>query len=239
MPAPIRAVLFDKDGTLVDFHATWIPVYRDAAEKLAAQAGEPDLAGELLRIGGYDEQTGRCAPQSPLASGTASELARLWGPVAGADDLPRLAASLNAQFYDHVTSRPIAATPLAPLFARLRAGGLQLGVATMDTEACAHTTMENLGVRAEMSFLCGYDSGFGEKPGPGMVEAFSEHISVGVEHIAVVGDTPHDLNMARAAGARLAVGVLTGASLHHSLAPLADVVLDSIADLEAVVLPAG
>jgi phosphoglycolate phosphatase len=45
---------------------------------------------------------------------------------------------------------------------------------------------------------------------------------------AVVGDAPADLRMARAAGAARAIAVLTGVGDEAILAPLADVVLDSI-----------
>ena len=30
---PIRGILFDKDGTLLDFCATWIPAYRGAGAR--------------------------------------------------------------------------------------------------------------------------------------------------------------------------------------------------------------
>ena len=47
----------------------------------------------------------------------------------------------------------------------------------------------------------------------------------------MVGDNRHDLEMAKAGGAGLAVGVLSGTGTREALAPLADVVLDSIVDL--------
>ena len=43
--------------------------------------------------------------------------------------------------------------------------------------------------------------------------------------VAMVGDSAHDLGAARAAGAALAVGVLTGPAGEAELGPLADVVL--------------
>ena len=49
----------------------------------------------------------------------------------------------------------------------------------------------------------------------------------------MVGDNRHDLEMARAGGAGLAVGVLSGTGTRESLMPLADVILNSIADLPA------
>jgi phosphoglycolate phosphatase len=47
----------------------------------------------------------------------------------------------------------------------------------------------------------------------------------------MVGDNRHDLEMARAGGAGLAIGVLSGTGTLETLAPIADVVLDSVADL--------
>jgi phosphoglycolate phosphatase len=51
--------------------------------------------------------------------------------------------------------------------------------------------------------------------------------------VAVVGDSLHDLHMARAAGAGLAVGVLTGPATRTDLEDHADVVMGSIAELPA------
>ena len=51
--------------------------------------------------------------------------------------------------------------------------------------------------------------------------------------VAVVGDNPHDLEMARSGGAGAAIGVLSGNSGADDLAPLADVVLPSIRELPA------
>ena len=52
--------------------------------------------------------------------------------------------------------------------------------------------------------------------------------------VAVVGDNLHDLAMARAAGAGLAIGVLSGTSVVDELKPHADHVIGSIADLPEI-----
>jgi phosphoglycolate phosphatase len=69
-----------------------------------------------------------------------------------------------------------------------------------------------------------------------MVHAFCRAVDLPEKEIAVVGDTPHDMHMARAAGAGLAIGVLTGVSPREILADYADRVLNSIAELEGLLV---
>ena len=63
------------------------------------------------------------------------------------------------------------------------------------------------------------------------MQAFSDLTGLRPSEIAIVGDNRHDLEMAKAGGAGLAVGVLSGTGTRDSLAPLADVVLESIVEL--------
>ena len=63
-----------------------------------------------------------------------------------------------------------------------------------------------------------------------MVEAFCKHTKFAAPDIAVIGDSLHDLKMARAAGA-IAIGVLSGASSEQTLAAHADYLFPDIAAL--------
>jgi len=226
----IRGVLFDKDGTLIDFFATWSPAYEQAAQDTAG--GDAALAERLLTLGGRDPSTKKFRPDSPLAAGTNAEIGKLWAETAGHVDHAALTAKLDKFFREHAVAHARPVTDLVNLFSRLRGHGLRLGLATMDSSAAAEAQLTSFGVRQLMDFVCGYDSGFGHKPGPGMVEGFCRTVGLPAKSIAVVGDSPHDLDMARSAGAGLAIGVLTGVSPRDVLSLHADLVLESIADLE-------
>ncbi len=89
---------------------------------------------------------------------------------------------------------------------------------------------------ARFPFRAGCDSGYGAKPDPGLVLAFAAATGVAPESIAVVGDSLHDLDMARRAGAGLRIGVLGGTSGAEILAPAAHYVIDGLARLPPLLL---
>lgn len=230
---PIRGVLFDKDGTLIDFRASWLAAYRGAALELATLAGAgPDLAPALLARHGYDPASDSFEATSPLLWATTGQLARLWGAEPELAPLDDVEPVLERHFSDQETYPPVPVTELGPLLDRLRRRGLRLGVASMDQAAATEATLSRFDLRRRIDFVAGADSGFGLKPGPGMVAAFCRELALPPAAVAVVGDNLADIAMARAAGAGLAVAVLTGGCPAPPLAEVADLVLESIATLE-------
>ena len=226
----IKGILFDKDGTLLDFAATWIPVLREAAQAVAGD--EAGRAEQLLAVGGWEPAAGRVRAGSLLAAGNTAEIAAAWADCLPGRDGAQLVPLLDRVFQEGGARPATAVTDLAPLFGRLKSRGLALGVATSDSLHGAHASLAAFDILELLDFLAGYDSGHGAKPGPGMVEGFCAAAGLVAAEVAVVGDNLHDLEMGRRAGAGLVVGVLTGNSGMSELAPRADHVLPSIEALE-------
>jgi phosphoglycolate phosphatase len=231
---PIKAILFDKDGTLIDYRATWMPANRAAASELAAAAGrEGAFADELLRRLGYDPARDEFAADSPLLWATNGAIATLWSEVPELGGIADVRERVERQFADQDAFPPVPVTDLAALFDRLCARGLALGVATMDSTAALEATLARFAVRDRVRFVAGADSGFELKPAAGMALGFCAALGLAPAEVAVVGDNLADLAMARAAGAGLAIAVLTGGCPAAALQARADLVLSSIAQLEA------
>lgn len=64
----IKAILFDKDGTLLDYHATWTGINLRAA--LTAASGDTVLVKRLLTVADADPETGRAHPGGCLRQAT-------------------------------------------------------------------------------------------------------------------------------------------------------------------------
>jgi phosphoglycolate phosphatase len=229
---PIKGILFDKDGTLVDFDATWFAIGDMMA--LQAAGGDRERADALLTDAGYDFAARGFRADSVFAAGTNADIVALWYPHL--DTIERAELVLR---FDLVTAEAGAAkaVPLPGAIDAIRAlhtAGYRLGVATNDSTRGAERTVTGLGIAQLFEAVYGYDSVANPKPAADTVMAFAELTGLLPSEIAMVGDNRHDLEMAREATAGLAVGVLSGTGTRETLAPLADVILGSIAELPDV-----
>lgn len=229
----IDLVVFDKDGTLIDFHAMWGGWATELGQRLDGATRRP-VAGDVFAAIGFDPSTGRVLPGTPLAVATMAGIreviaavVRRWCPSVAA---ARRAVDTAWFAPDPVaTARPVA--DLAGLFEALRDGGRVIAVATTDDRAPTEATLRALGVREHVAALACGDDGVGVKPDPAMLLAICEALRTPPGRTAMVGDTAADLAMGRAAGAGRVIGVLSGIDGEDRLAPLADRVLASVAGL--------
>lgn len=220
----IAGIIFDKDGTLFDFRASWAGWARAVLADLARDGGH---AAALAAAMGFDPGPGEFRPDSPVIAGTSAEVAEALLPHLPGLSARAVAARLDARA---VQARMEPAVPLAPLLGALRGRGLRLGLATNDVERAARAHLAAAGVADLFDYVAGADSGHGAKPGPGMLLAFAAAHDLDPARVAMVGDSTHDLIAGRAAGMR-PVAVLTGIAQAAELAPLAEAVLPDIGAL--------
>lgn len=228
------AILFDKDGTLFDFRSTW----DTWAGTILATLSEGDEARWKWLTGaiGYSPEIGGFLPSSPAIAGTNREVAALMLPGLPGWSLDRLEKFLAESAE---TAPLVEAVPLSALIARLSLAGLPLGVMTNDSHRTAQAHLSAAGIGEAFAFVAGADSGFGAKPSPEPLLAFSRAVGAVPGRVAMVGDSAHDLMAGRAAGMQT-VGVLTGPAGPEELSSLADVVLADIGALpEWLGLPTG
>ena len=228
----IDLVIFDKDGTLIDFHAMWGAWARELGERLDAAVRRP-VSGDVFATIGFDPTSGRVTPGGPLASARMREvqdlvatLLRRWCPSVAA----ARRATETAWFAPDPVRLAVPLADLPRLLGGLRASGRRLAVVTNDDRAPTDATMRALGVRDDVeAMVCG-DDGFAVKPAPDAVLAICQALGSVPARCAVVGDTPADVAMGRAAGAALVIGVLSGVGTANDLAG-ADVIVASVSEL--------
>src|SRR3954453_11169786 len=143
IPPYIQAIVFDKDGTLIDFNAMWGDWITTLARHLEA-ATYISIAPQLFQAVGFDPASGEVAPAGPLAIATMAEIRTLADEVLRAAGLSpaSAAAAIHAGWYipDPVAlARPLADLPA--LFGALRSRGIRIAVATTDARAPTLATL--------------------------------------------------------------------------------------------------
>lgn len=219
---PVDAFLFDKDGTLFDFAATWNEWSAEMLEHLSR--GDETRAAAMAHGIGFDREKRSFYADSMAIASSNGEVAAVLAPHVPHMELADLEQYLAESAAKAALSE---AVPLAEFLDELLSRGKVLGVMTNDAEISAISQLERSGVLDRFAFVAGFDSGHGVKPDADPLLAFCAATGVIPQRTAMVGDSLHDLEAGAAAG-MTRIGVLTGMALHDDLAPHADVVLPNI-----------
>jgi phosphoglycolate phosphatase len=230
---PIKGVLFDKDGTLIDVTGTWVPAYQQLLKEVFADHEAAEIEAKFVAAG-YDPATGAFRAGSILAQGTTRDIIEVWWPGLDPEGVAEKMKLLDVDYRDLGLRHLKPLMPLRPILEELRTMQLKLGVATNDTAASAALHMSALDAAQLFDVILGADSVARPKPFGDMIHAFADAVGIKANEVAMVGDNPHDMETAHDAGAGLAIGVLSGNSAADHLAPLADHVIGNIAELPAL-----
>lgn len=228
-------IIFDKDGTLLDFDQMWGGWALEIARQLEGASGKP-LIDLLARSWGFDPITKHVEPDGELAGKTLAYLHDLTLNTLRSNGFSGDAAARVVAAAWHLPDsmslvRPI--TNLQLLFTQLHSLGSKIAIATLDDRAPTQTTFTELGVLKYVDALVCADDGVELKPAPDMILKVCDDLNIHPTQCAMIGDSVSDLQMGRNARVGMTVGVLTGLSNAEKLKPFADHIISSIKDLTA------
>ena len=232
-----QAIIFDKDGTLIDFDAMWGGWVVFLAEQLHQISGL-QVRKPLCLAMGYDDANKKVLAHGKLAATPMAQLYRLTVEVMQSLGLSAEQAERAVEQGWCIPDPVMLAkqfTDTRALFYKLHSQNIKLGIATTDDRAPTQAMIEAFDIEEYLSTMVCADDGIPAKPAPDMVLTICERMKVDPAKVMVVGDTTADLKMARAAGAGMVVGVLSGVSASADLIHYADVLIESVDELHAYV----
>ena len=210
-PRPI-AVLFDLDGTLVDT----VPFILESVRHT---------------FDGY----GRCPTDAEWIAGIGTPLrTQLAGFAHRAEDVEALFQRYRSYWLAHHDERTAAFPGAVEVVRGLAEAGHPVGVVTAKIEQGALRSLSHTGLLPYVRAIVGADTCANAKPHPEPVLLALSRLDRSPTEALMLGDSPHDLAAARAAGAA-AVGALWGACGREALAAHADHLLERVDALPALV----
>lgn len=213
----IEAIVFDKDGVLLDLEATWLNSAIAMTHFVAELTNGRHTPAAFQTIIGIDEETRQIDANGLFAAGSSADQFRefvrfdpalepfLFQDAEVRQKLRSIFLETRDATLDAVgsVSNGDVVTPIKAL----HEDGYKLAVLTNDSEGSARQSCEAVGILSFFDMVVGYDSGFGSKPEPNGFLAICEALSLAPERVAMVGDTYADLGAAKAAGAGLFIGI--------------------------------
>ncbi|GLX67164.1 HAD family hydrolase [Paenibacillus glycanilyticus] len=238
----LKGILFDKDGTLIQFHSFWVPIAEELTDRLLAElnGGLPASSGlkeKLLQSIGLNAN-GKVDSKGYLAGGTTADIAGAYGEVLeasgyGIEHMQRLLPWITDEIYRLTQvhrDQLLPTTDLNSLLPLLKDKGLKLGIATADDLESTLFFLNKYGIAGYFDFI-GTSDRYEKKPSPVMMNEFCKLTGLQPSEVAIAGDTLTDMGFAQQSNAGLAIGVLSGTSEREELAPYAGLILPSVGDL--------
>jgi len=225
----IKGIAFDKDGTLIDFDASWAVGFRTLINGIFPNNIKHQNI--LANAAGFNTITNKFSGGSIFVNGTTQDVLDVWLNL-----FPELNSEIVLEKSEIAFSQ-LDAVPICNLYtflSKLRAQGYFLGVITNAAEAPTLIQLERLGCLDLFDKVIGCDSGYEPKPSGNSILGFCDSVGIVPSEVAMVGDSTHDLNAGQNAGVGLNVGVLSGPASYDQISDVADIVLDNILSLHEV-----
>ena len=201
----IKAIIFDKDGTLIDFDSFWITVSVNAINHILRKLNRKDIPLEeiLISIGVKDGVTDI---DGLLCKGTYEQIA-----VAINDILKKYECNISEDeiiqmvldaYNLNADSGEVKATcaNIKQVLTDLKNKGISLAVVTTDNPEITHKCLEKLEIELLFDKIYTDDKIHPVKPDPYCALDFCKLTGAGKDEIIMVGDTMTDVRFARNAG---------------------------------------
>lgn len=207
----IKGVIFDKDGTLLDFDALWLPVAEGAIDAVIKEYSLPQDAKQKLfeSIGVFDGETDITGV---LAGGTYQMMADCFKKVLDEyginydkDKFDDFTVKSFHDSFDKGEIRP-ACDGIAEFFERLKAMDIKIALITSDDRFGADRCLNKFGIAKYFDEIYCADGINPPKPDPYYMNCFAAKYALQKDELCMVGDTYVDCDFAEA-GKAMMIGV--------------------------------
>lgn len=228
----VKCIIFDKDGTLIDFDSFWISVSEYALKEILMFAGaDMTLGKEITEALGVRD--GSADIEGILCSGTYDMISDVCYNILSkhgcAVDRGLLSEKVLKSFRSSVSKGVIepVCDNIRDVFEELRNENITIALVTTDESVITMKCLDALGITEFFDIIYTDDGVHPAKPDPYCINEICKNQSLDKSELIMVGDTLTDMYFAENGGIR-AVGVAKNENNRKVLEPYANAVIKDI-----------
>jgi phosphoglycolate phosphatase len=238
----VNAVLFDKDGTLIDSHRYWGRIIeRRARAILKRYSIDPALFPEICLAMGWQADLKRLREEGPIAILSREEVIAILsrflagqGIVSSESVLAELFirehTAFGSELYQYVHILP----SVQECIERFRSCSVKIAVVTSDTVVNTYKTLTHLGIDRLFDAVIGADSSKEPKTTGIPARMALDQLGVAPSDSVAIGDAPMDVLMAANGAMKACIGVCTGQISLESLRRHTPYTIASLGELNII-----
>uniref|UniRef100_A0A0N4ZBH0 Haloacid dehalogenase-like hydrolase n=1 Tax=Parastrongyloides trichosuri TaxID=131310 RepID=A0A0N4ZBH0_PARTI len=232
-----KLIIFDKDGTLICFHAMWVPWVKGYVENIEKISGIL-LSSILYKRLGFCAGTEKVLP-GLLAEGTMKQIRDATINIlisfgVSKKDAEEIVTKVSIMMKERQEKGQYVkqVTDLQQLLGDLKSDNIKVAICTSDSRKNTLHTLTILGITPFIDYIgCGDDDGSIPKPDPSNALKICSRLNVSPSQTLMVGDTLTDLKMAHYAKLAGGIGVLTGVGNDSLLRPYSKLMVNDVSQI--------
>ena len=219
----IEAVIFDKDGTLIDIHHYWSSMIKIRASLITLKYfnnNEKDrIKNNLIDIMGVNLETDKMKPNGPVGVkprsyivGIVADFVRKNGCNISNNEVEEIFKKTDQKTSQDMLPLLKILPGVKELLIQLKQCGIHSTIVSTDITSRACIAMKTLKLDKYFTKIIGADLVNNSKPAPDMAKLALSDIDCKASSVVMIGDHPVDVKMGESINAGLNIGVLTGLS---------------------------
>ena len=222
-------ILFDKDGTLIEFDKSWEKIGIRLVDSLLDEFPVANKEVAHRQLGVLDNAI---VPDSVMGSGSLDEMIKAFNNVVG-KDVSTWTRNTSQELVDTRVPENNWIDGVYDMIQSLKKDGYKIGIVTSDSRKGVLQFLEDTNSKDAFDLVISTESHAAEKPNPAVLNPLFDSYDVKPEDVVIVGDTNNDMKTKVNAELGLAIGVLTVIAKKEELVD-ADVIIETAVSVPEV-----